>query len=239
MNAVKYLCDPQIIPAVVPKNLGDLEARAGLFSEFALWTQIDIDDGDFTKDNNWPIEGLSGKGFPQKPSFEVHLMVADAAKIGLEVLAAGAKRIIAHVESFQDEQEIAVAIRAWRSAGAEEVGIALLLETPLARADGLTDFVDFVQLMSIAKIGHQGERFDEQALQRVEELHANYPDMMVAVDGGISLANVEALVRAGANRLVVGSALFENGDPASAYADIHARAMEGCAPLQKIPQEAI
>ena len=85
--------------------------------------------------------------------------------------------------------------------------------------------------MSIGKIGAQGQPFDESVFSRIEELHATYPDMMVAVDGGVAESNVEALTRAGANRLCVGSAISKAEDPAAAYAAIHARAMKGCAPV--------
>jgi 3-keto-L-gulonate-6-phosphate decarboxylase len=54
---------------------------------------------------------------------------------------------------------------------------------------------------------------------------------MVAIDGGITEATVETLVRAGANRLCVGAAIASSADPARAYANIHERAMRGCQPV--------
>jgi len=87
-------------------------------------------------------------------------------------------------------------------------------------------------MMSIARIGFQGQSFDERVLTRVEELHAKYPDLLVSVDGGVTEATVESLVRAGANRMTVGAALSRSADPAATYASILDRAMKGCAPQQ-------
>jgi ribulose-phosphate 3-epimerase len=119
----------------------------------------------------------------------------------------------------------------WKAAGAKEVGVSLLLDTPLSTIEEYADMLDVVQLMSIAKVGAQGQPFDESIFSRIEELHAMYPDMMVAVDGGVAESNVEALTRAGANRLCVGSAISKAESPAAAYAAIHERAMRGCAPV--------
>ncbi len=226
---MKYLCDPHIIPAVVPRDAADIETRAEVSSKFAQWLHVDICDGDFTPDNNWPLPGLS-KLPADTLAYEAHIMASAPEPIGLAMLESGAQRLIVHREVFADLAEAERVCTSWRAAGAREIGCALLLDTPLSELDGMAHFVDFVQLMSIPRVGHQGEQFDEHVLSRVEELHAAYPEMMVSVDGGISEANVEELVRAGANRLVVGHVLLESTEPEATYASIHERAMRGCKP---------
>ncbi len=228
---MKYLCDPQIIPAVIPHSFSEIVSRAELALGFAEWLHIDIDDGIFTPDKNWPIDGWRA-ALPEGISYEAHLMAADPGDIAHELIARGVLRLSAHREVFADDAVARDALVSWKAAGAREVGLALLIDTPLDSLDPVIDACDFVLLMSIAKVGHQGEPFDDRALTRVEELHAKYPDLMVAVDGGVSEASVEELVRAGANRLCVGSAIMKNADPAATYARIHERAMRGCAPLQ-------
>ena len=58
--------------------------------------------------------------------------------------------------------------------------------------------------------------------------------LMVAVDGGVSEASVEELVRAGANRLIIGHALADSSNPAKTYMQILERAQKGCAPLSGV-----
>lgn len=239
---MKYLCDPHIIPAVMPRDLDELKQFAERFGEFTDYIQLDVMDGSFAPNPHWPfadaaqraeLEQLAARErqLPQEVSFEVHLMVNDPAPVGELFARAGARRIIAHIESFQDVRDIPDVLARWKVAGAQETGIAIKLDTPISALAEVSGACDVIQVMSIQEIGYQGKSFDERALARIEELHALYPTMMVAVDGGVTEATVELLVRAGANRLVVGGALTESMKPETTYAKILERAMQGCAPL--------
>ncbi len=73
--------------------------------------------------------------------------------------------------------------------------------------------VDFVQCMGIAHIGFQGEPFDEQVLETIQELRQSYPEMDISIDGGVSVENLVDLQEAGANRFVSGSGIFDHGIP--------------------------
>jgi ribulose-phosphate 3-epimerase len=89
-----------------------------------------------------------------------------------------------------------------------EVGVALNIDTPNEQIYPLIPVVDFVQFMGIAKIGFQGEPFDERVLAKIADLRGKYPNATISIDGGVNKENAVALVKAGVNRLVVGSALF-------------------------------
>lgn len=240
---MKYLCDPHIIPTnTCPSDFSELSRRTEQFLPFAQEMQIDIADGVFAPVASWPyihgqwseLESLVTEGrtlpFADTILYEAHMMVSDPRMLGALLARAGCKRLIYHTESVR-EDAVKVMVSEWKDAGAREIGVALCIDTPLEHIDTAVDHCDFVQLMSIARIGSQGQPFDERAVTRVEEIHATYPDLLVAVDGGISESNIELLVRAGANRLCVGSAISKAADPAAAYASLHTRAMRGCAPL--------
>ncbi len=240
---MKYLCDPHILPTnTCPPDTAALEKNTQAVMGFALELQLDIADGVFAPVTSWPYIGTQYKeyetavaGGAKLPhvdaiAYEAHLMVADPRSIGTLLAKAGCKRIVAHIETLDAESAQEV-FAAWKAAGAKEIGVALLIDTPLTDIAPYVAHIDVVQLMSIAKIGAQGQPFDERILSRVEELHAMYPEMMVSVDGGVAEANVEDLTRAGANRLCVGSAISRSAEPAATYAAIHARAMQGCKPV--------
>ena len=89
-----------------------------------------------------------------------------------------------------------------------EVGLAINPDTSLSEIEIYMDNVDFVQCMGIANIGYQGEPFDERALLHVNALRVRYPNMPIAVDGGVSMETAHDLIAAGATRLVSGSAVF-------------------------------
>jgi ribulose-phosphate 3-epimerase len=239
---MKYLCDPHIIPAVMPHDFAQLSAFAEQFAEFADTIHLDVMDGDFAPNPGWPLASdeqkkefvlltEAGPSLPAAVSFEVHLMTRTPREFGELFARAGAARVIAHIEAFERPEEVIQALADWKAAGAREVGLSIKIDTPLRALEEVASLCDVIQVMSIAEIGYQGKAFDERALSRVEELHALYPDMMVSVDGGVSEGTVELLVRAGANRLVVGGALASSSKPAMTYARIHERAMLGCVPV--------
>jgi ribulose-phosphate 3-epimerase len=84
---------------------------------------------------------------------------------------------------------------------------------------------DFVMLMSVFA-GFGGQKFIEDTYARVEalkaEIEAQGLNIPIEVDGGVSAANAAALVKAGAEILVAGSAVFKAEDPAAVIAQMRA-----------------
>ncbi len=108
-------------------------------------------------------------------------------------------------------------ISAWKAAGAAEVGLGVLFDTPLERLDAFAEACDVVQMMSIGSIGVQGIPYEPEAPSRMGQLRARHPNLLIADDGGVSEANIAELARAGVRRFCVGSALSRAGDPTAAY----------------------
>lgn len=226
----------EIIPTnTCPPDFAELSARSAFFAGFAEWVQLDISDGVFTAERSWPylpaqaggdgqwaeLESLSGtRKLPsgEQLKYETHMMVEEPQELGLRLAQAGIRRIIGHVEAFADEKEIHAALDAWRGAGASEVGLAILLDTPLPVLLPLVPSCNVVQLMSIATLGKQGAPFEPRVIERIAELHNEYPDLVISVDGGVSEKNIADLARAGATRFGVGSAITKAADPKAVYA---------------------
>ena len=211
----------EILPAVMPKTFDDLERQVECVLPFTTAIQIDVMDGVFVGKRSWPFTtGEVPEVLPNAEEifYEVHLMIDNPYDIGAAFISVGAKRIIAHIEVFDDVAAARACLCSWRALGAE-VGISLLLDTPLERITPLLDekIVDMVQVMSIAQIGVQGNPFDERAYSRLEELRLAYPWLMLAVDGGVSETNIRALKEAGASHFGVGSAILNARDPQAAY----------------------
>lgn len=219
----------EIIPTYVPRDSEDLAAGAAKIRTFASSIHVDVDDGIFAPHLTWPYvtEG-EFKAFDLASlaalDVEIHLMVKDPRDIGVTFARGGAGRIVAHIEGFTDSAEAQKSLEAWRAAGAAEVGLGLLLHTPLSTLDPLIPVCDVVHMMSIATIGTQGIPYDSHILPRIEELHATYPELLISVDGGVSESNIASLVKAGARRFGVGSAISKSAEPRKAYENIKALA---------------
>ena len=78
---------------------------------------------------------------------------------------------------------------------------------------------DFIHLMSIDKIGEQGNKFDEKIFEKIKDLKEKFPETIISIDGGVNLENAPELVEAGVQRLVIGSAIFNNPEPEEALLD--------------------
>lgn len=193
--------------------------------------QLDVADGTFVSDMSWPcregqfaeLEHVSVL-FPPNLLVEVHLMAEEPERLGVLFARAGAKRILGHIEAFQEQKDVERALSHWRGSGAEEVGLALLLSTPREVLDPYIASIDVVQIMSIATLGKQGAPFESSAIARIEELHQKHADLIIEVDGGVGESNIAALVEAGATRFGVGSAIFKAEDPKAAYDNVKALA---------------
>ena len=222
----------ELIPAIMPRSFSELREALETISGLAETVQIDVMDGIFVPEKSWPYTDGDYEGFltlaegrdsfPQHETvdFEADLMVANPEEEILKWIRAGARRVIVHYEStasferiislFKDrmhEKELADAY-----SKPIELGVALDIKTPNELLDPWMRDVNFVQCMGIARIGYQGEPFDERVIQKIKEFREKYPDVTISVDGGVSLETAPRLIRAGANRLVVGSAIWKSSD---------------------------
>lgn len=74
--------------------------------------------------------------------------------------------------------------------------------------------------MGIEKIGFQAQPFDVRVLENVKKIKEIYPSILISIDGGVNLQSAPMLVEAGADRLVVGSALFNSNSISDTLVEI-------------------
>jgi ribulose-phosphate 3-epimerase len=149
-------------------------------------------------------------------SVDCHLMVEAPERHYKAIAQAGGDSVTIHHEACNDLRQASAAARDHGLA----VGLAFNPETaPDAVAAEATHF-DLVLCMSIHP-GYSGQAFMPETLARVQALRRLLPDRMpIQVDGGVSDRNVQALTAAGAQLLVVGTAIFARPDPAAAYVEL-------------------
>ncbi|MEI7777677.1 MAG: hypothetical protein WCI52_03650 [bacterium] len=212
----------QIIPAILGRSLEDVHEQLSRVSRLVPLVQIDVCDGKLTPEATWPynkhgevdfenfLTEDDGLPFWESVNFEIDLMTKKPEDEIEKWVRAGASRIIVHFEST-DPDKLGEIIATLRQSDVE-VGISLDVLTPLDVLEPLEEYIDSVQLMGIDRDGFQGQPFDEVVLDRVRQVREKFPFMHIAVDGGVSLETATDILDAGADRLVVGSALFESYD---------------------------
>ena len=219
----------EIIPAILAKNFEDIEDDLGLILGAAPFVQIDVCDGFFVTSKSWPFVDLEDnkfksivaqeEGLPywEDIDFEFDLMVKNPAAKIPDFVAMGASRIIVHLDSADDDEIENIldeySTDEMREFGVE-IGIGVSATTKMDRVEKFVPKTAFVQCMGIKKIGFQEQPFDENVIERIISLRQKFPELIISVDGGVSADNALSLVTAGANRLVVGSAIWESETPA-------------------------
>jgi ribulose-phosphate 3-epimerase len=145
---------------------------------------------------------------------DLHLMIEHADLFVDAFVDAGANWVSLHVEALPHVHR---ALGHLRERGVK-AGVALNPATPLASVEEILTDVDYVVVMSVNP-GFGGQRFIPGSLDKVRRLRELVRrrglSTPIEVDGGVDESNVKALVEAGADMLVAGTAVFGKGDPES------------------------
>lgn len=213
----------EIIPAIMPQGLDDLNEKVGAIRGHAKVVQLDIMDGKFVQAKTWPyfhsndrfFQALQNEeaGLPywEDVDYEIDLMVEHPDQHIDQWLALGPKRIVLHIESLLHPEESLKKLSEIRSI--VEIGLSFDDDYEVSNLDNYLELVDFVQVMGIDEIGVQGGPFEPRVLYNITYIREKFPDMPISVDGAVNPDTIQKLRDAGATRFVAGSAIYGSGVP--------------------------
>lgn len=213
----------QIVPAVLAESYEDLSVTLARLRGVSGVAHIDVCDGRFVPSVSWPAGGDEGQwrravlqeeGLPLWESFEFEfdLMVSKPLALAREAVEAGASRVVLHLESVGYEEAFDALIADGRAEVSLAGGVGVDLSPHLERIGRAAGF----QQMGIEKIGYQGQPFSPRALEGVRVVRDAFPELPLSFDGAVSEATAAAIVSAGVERLIVGSAIVRAEDPGAA-----------------------
>ena len=197
------LISPSILAADFSK-LGD-EVRA-IETGGADWVHIDVMDGHFVPNISFGFPVMQSLRPHTKLPFDVHLMVAPVDPYLAQFAAAGADIITVHAEAGPHLHRSLQAIRAL----GKKAGVSLNPATPVSVLEHVIDEIDLLLIMTVNP-GFGGQSFIPAMLDKIRQARAliGGRDIDLEVDGGVTEKNAGEIVRAGANVLVAGSAIFK------------------------------
>ena len=207
----------KISPSILAADFACLGEEVAAICEAGCdYVHVDVMDGHFVPNLTiGPSVVKAIKPHASKP-LDVHLMISPVDSFIDLFAEAGADIITFHPEAGPHPHRTVQAIKA---AGCK-AGISLNPATPIAALEELIDDIDLILVMSVNP-GFGGQKFIKTQLDKIRRIRdlitAAGRQIELEVDGGVNSENAEDIIAAGADVLVAGTAVFQNGR--QAYAD--------------------
>ncbi|SFR89373.1 ribulose-phosphate 3-epimerase [Maribacter stanieri] len=204
---------PSIAPSLLAADFGNLQRDVEMVNASeAEYHHIDIMDGVFVPNISYGMPVVKAiKKSATKP-LDVHLMIVDPDRYLEEFANLGAHILTVHYEACTHLHRTIQAIKALGM----KAGVALNPHTNIMLLEDIIQDIDVVLIMSVNP-GFGGQSFIENTYDKIRATKAlinrKKSTALIEIDGGVTTANSQKLVDAGADILVAGSFVFKSADP--------------------------
>ncbi|WP_244833215.1 ribulose-phosphate 3-epimerase [Clostridium sp. BJN0001] len=177
----------------------------------AEYIHIDVMDGMFVPNISLGFPIIKSIRNKTDKVFDVHLMIEKPDRYIDEFVKCGADVITVHYEA---DRHIDRTIEYIKEKGIK-AAVALNPATPVSVLENIIQKLDMVLIMSVNP-GFGGQKFINYSLDKIKKIREmsknSNKDLLIEVDGGVTKDNADMIIKAGANVLVAGSAVFNDGN---------------------------
>lgn len=170
----------------------------------AQYLHLDVMDGLFVPNLSFGIPVIASLRKYVASVFDVHLMIAEPERYIDRFIDAGADIVTFHAEASKQHDKCIDMIKA----RGKKAGMAISPKTPLSAVVPYLDRLDMVLCMTVEP-GYGGQEYISAVNEKISELRGIVGDGFdIEIDGGVTAENILVPVRAGANVIVAGTAVF-------------------------------
>lgn len=202
----------KIAPSILSADFSRLaEEIAAVTKAGADLIHLDVMDGHFVPNITIGPGVIAALRKTTELPFDVHLMIENPERY-LEAFAkAGSTMITVHVEAAQHLHRTVALIKEMNI----KAGVSLNPATPLVLIEPILPDLDILLIMSVNP-GFGGQQFIPHTLAKIrkakELITLTAPQVLIEVDGGVTLDNIASVAEAGADIVVAGQAIFGNSN---------------------------
>ena len=212
----------QIAPSMLSADFLHLEKDIEMVNSCADIFHLDVMDGSFVPNISYGLPVTDAIAKAAKKPLDVHLMIVDPEKYALKFVENGASMVSFHLEAAENDEKASRILKSIQQAGAQ-AGLVINPDIPVERLFPHVGNADFFLIMSVFA-GFGGQKFIPQTYEKISRLKSYMQergvDTPIEVDGGVSLENINALHKAGAEIFVAGSAIFKSESPVNYVAQM-------------------
>ena len=206
---MKHLIAPSILSADFANLQSDIEM---INQSEADWFHVDVMDGVFVPNISFGFPVITAIKHHAKKPLDVHLMIVDPDRYLQQFKDAGAAILTVHYEACTHLHRTVAAIHELGM----KAGVAINPHTPVSVLEDILPQIDLVCIMSVNP-GFGGQKFIENTYQKITKLRTLAKqlntEVLIEIDGGVGHQNALALIKAGADVLVAGNAVFGAQNP--------------------------